>query len=600
MYNPLQDIAVKRYVNSSLDINEKKSYVFSAGAVSTRQQSLSANSVSSTQLEFTTQPASKIVLDGKFSIKADFLIDFIGTSSSGANLLSIGETDALRSFPLQSACTDISTQINGQTVSLSNPNQLLQPFLRFESLCGMDGHMSSAFSMQDTMPNYNDLLVYGAMNSPLSDYGQNSTKQPRGCSFLYDVVTNTPTAAQVRVTICEPCVLSPFLFNGNDGAGLVNIKTFTLRLTYDFRKIWSHATTNGTQITSINAVIDAQNGARFDPQLLYTEISPDQTVAQSVILRDKWYSYPYKQASFNNFQYNSSVTSGSSFTTSLNSIQQNNIPEYVLIVAQQKLSDRQTQVNPTWYASNSSDTAMRIDNIAVSVNGSASFLASATTEQLYQLSRKNGLQCSFASWKKGAGSFLLLKLGDDLPLQPGEAPGSIGTFNFQVTSITATNLSSGTINPEFLIIPIYDGVISISYDTAQLSTGILTAQTALLAPVLSHEKLGGSFFSKLKSGVGSLIRKGLPIAEMFFPPLKVARQVGQVLLGKGLQNGAGCGGMVPTGGKMYGGSIQEEEVKTEDESQPQEEEEEDEEELEIQKVKPIPKRGKNKQKVMFD
>jgi hypothetical protein len=88
---------------------------------------------------------------------------------------------------------------------------------------------------------------------------------------------------------------------------------------------------------------------------------------------------------------------------------------------------------PQAYGANDGDYYLPIHNISVQFDNFAGLLSSHTTEELYQISAHNGLEMNYNEWygkamgSNGAliqtvGGFMVLRPGQDITLQSGQAP----------------------------------------------------------------------------------------------------------------------------------------------------------------------------------
>ena len=128
---------------------------------------------------------------------------------------------------------------------------------------------------------------------------------------------------------------------------------------------------------------------------------------------------------------------------------------------------------------------LSLENLKISWNNSNALLADATKEQLFQMCSKNGLNDQYVTWNgfptinssiinnstsrartaliPGIGSVACIEFGTDIGLNPGEAPGSIGTYNLQVTmgfkNLTGGSFVAGEL--EMVLITSIPGVFTI-------------------------------------------------------------------------------------------------------------------------------------------
>jgi hypothetical protein len=553
----IDKLSLGAVVLPDVNINQPSKYVFLKGLSGGRQYlQLTANSVSSTNVSFNYSPSSNVIIGRKMWIKYSLLCTLTGTSTSGNPLINIGLSDAVRACPLQLNCSSVELQLNGTQISIANMNELLPAIMSYMSREERYQDFSSGFSMLDTMQSYNDPAVYGYARSPLANFGENSFEVPRGVSVAYTVASNTTTSASVLVTICEPLFLSPLCWGKLQKKGLALLQTINLQMTFSLSRMWSHASTlQGTQITGQSFTIASSGGASFDPILMLEVLSPDLSVPQCVPLYDSHYNYTYNQIVFNKYDQNSSVATGASFSTAINSIQYSVVPKCILIYAKQTLGTQQQLITPNWSATNSCDVFHRINSISVSINGKSNLLSEASPEQLYQIAVKNGYQGSWQQWNYFSGGVLCLQMGSDIPLETGQASGSVTNFNFQVSNINITNLSAITQYISICVVAVYDSVVSISRNTLDTTAGVLNAEQVITLPVVDAEvpngRYGSGFFGDLFSGLKTGLSKAWDIGSKLLPVGKQALALlpeVQKALGRGKAKGR-------KGKGMYGGQI---------------------------------------------
>lgn len=567
----IPDLKLVKIIEPKLNVNEKKMYTFISGLSHIRYVQYTVNSVSSSALQATITPSQNVKIDRQLKVKYDLYLQFTGTSTSGNNLLNVGLDDAVRFMPLQSSCSNIELQINGSSVSVPNPNQCVNALARFWPDEDLNKDFSKGFGMPDAygFANYTDYATYGTARNVLANYGENSSVQPRGCTALYNIVSNTPTSAVVHVEITEPIVASPALFGQREGPSFALVQNLQVNMQFNLARVWSHSTNNGTQITAITSTISQNDGASISPIILYQEITTDPANPSAVSLYEKSYNYPFQQLSFNSQDYNSSVASGASASANSGTYQYISVPSAIYIYVQQKLSDKQNAASPGYFATNSTDTFARLNSLSVALNGQANLLSEASPEQLYDISRQNGINASWASWSQHGGSVLMLRPGADLPLDPLAAPGVVTQFTLQLSNVNFTNLSDVTMNFTLCVLAILDSVITITRNTMQVTSGVLsTEQVVGLSPIGGLPSLpvyGAGFFDSFAKGFKSVLGPALAIGEQLLPPnLRPVAGIAKNLLGVGGARARSRASEAKKRSKlklkMYGGMVEDDNV----------------------------------------
>jgi hypothetical protein len=237
---------------------------------------------------------------------------------------------------------------------------------------------------------------------------------------------------------------------------------------------------------------------------------------------------------------NTSVLVPQAFNFSINSLQLNQIPDKLVFYI------RQTGSNQSY---GSPDVAFPVTGISINFNNNSGILATAQRQDLWQMSRNNGLNSSWLEFSglanlssvytstglppdvtnpnyatvravQTVGSYVVLEFGKDIQLvEDFYAPGSLGNFNLQM-NVYAENtygysIAAGQL--ECVLITMNSGVFVCERGTSSTYTGILTKQDVLEASQQAHythddvaRLVGGfDFMNMIKSGV----RKLAPMAK---------------------------------------------------------------------------------------
>lgn len=223
---------------------------------------------------------------------------------------------------------------------------------------------------------------------------------------------------------------------------------------------------------------------------------------------------------------------------------------------------------PTVYTPSSADYYLPITKISVNFDNFAGLLSSHTPQQLYNMSRANGLDMSYEQWIGSAyttsgnvplvGGFLVLKPSKDITLSTGQAPSLIGNFTFQFNcDITSPTNYTGDVN--LWVITANSGFFESQKGSSRVIKGILNEKDIIDAPLSSlstrvsiNRAVGGASFKNMLGNAISKVQEYLPIARQasnFAKPLlnslggDTGRQIAQGLSSVGL-------------GKHHRGSLQ--------------------------------------------
>ncbi len=486
-------VEVIRVDAPQISLGERKYYTAVRGPLLTSWTVFQANSRSNSSISVTCNPPTRSqIVSRRVLLSVQFTATFAGT---GNPLLQLGVNDGLRAYPL--ACV-----ISSQTMDVANTktqsqslNQYMPAILRYSNdFDSQNRNYSMTPSMFDTYQEYGQWALYGSAKNPLALDGENSVQATRG-GFPYVSVTNGNGSAVVVVQVTEPLWMSPFIFEKHSSpGGFTNVENMSYTATFgNLSQIWSHAL-GGNTISSL--IVNLDTAALF-----FESYAPDPTIPIPKSLSYSYYNIvPY--ISTQGF----SVAPGASATLVSQNIQLSGIPKRIYLYAQQQFGDR---------SFTSTDTFFQISQVTVLWN-TANYLSSAPPQNLYQIAVKNGIELSWNEWFAETGGILALNFGDDIALQPGEAPGSMGKNNLYVT-MNVTNLHpSLTVTPSLYMVAVYEGQMSIIEGTIILNQSMLTPRDVLEAVAVpgisycsSSSVYGGNFLSDAFRGIKGVANKVL-------------------------------------------------------------------------------------------
>lgn len=480
-----------------------------------------------------------------------------------------GLTDAFNCFPLQSLFTTMQMTINNASVS-TNLQDIKDLIVRMNDKRMLNRFNSMTPSMpDDAFATYN--LGVGANNNPLGSYinnGYDIDFLSRG-SWKLDSLVSTRTNADgtnpvatlistnpaqlftiaVTATFTEPFLaLSPWInTRACNDAGLVGINNISANFNVDSscKKIWNTANVavNGgatawtSYITSISLGTSAQSTGLNNMKLLFNFLSlqPEQYAKISTRNIVPFLDYPRfisPSTSQNTLTPAGTATATSQLTSQ--SLQLSQVPDLILIaaripIAQQGLGTGTPNFNAGSFLS--------INNISVNFNNASGLLASATQQDLFQMSVANGsnqnwlefsgfanenpVQADFATnlgfptTLGTTGSLLVLNPVSQFSLPSYLSASSLGQYQFQF-NLTVTNQYPISVTPEIVVVLVNSGVFATVQGTSTISTGILTKDLVLKTkeenPVphldtKEYERLvGGKLINRGMSNVLRMVR----------------------------------------------------------------------------------------------
>jgi hypothetical protein len=442
----------------------------------------------------------------------------------------------LRQFPLTSVIETFQVTINNLGLA-QNIGDYVHALMRYNyNKNKQDRNYSETASMADQ---YQDLASWqnvnfgGSARNPLAAYGEQYF-QNRGA-----ILPNTisPDGKTLTYTIMEPLILiSPFIWDTDDEnhMGFANVNTMDFNITFksDLSRMFSVVSPSldvpvpgAPAVTSINVSFQSPLPS---PEIHFLYISPSDIMSIPRSLM-----YPYCSL----VRYptgGSNVANGATSNIISNNIQFDQIPKRVYIFLRQRNSDQ---------TFNSSDCFASILNLNVTFNNNSGLLSSMDQFDLYQISRRNGIDMSWEQFSNFCGSVIALDFGSDIALSPVEAPGLSGNYNFVVNILykNTSNNAAGSINYDLYIVTCNEGTFEIRQGQVVPQTGVLSKEAILGSsdlPQLDYDEIkmqGGSVFGKLKSFVKTAARGaktvgqlGQKFAPQFAPEFAALEQLGKL------------------------------------------------------------------------
>lgn len=387
-------------------------------------------SFSPTSITLSTPPPSpNVITDRVIYLELPMEIEFTGSPANTQNVIDLaGGLDAFRAMPISQLLQNINLTINGQTISQNTSVYL--PYLMNYMMDNKlpQGYYSGSPAMPDTYNTYRADVVNHTGNSPFNDYKNSVYYQcPRNAADI-TVVSNSPTAAVIQVTLYEPIILSPLLFGGENASGLVGVSQMDWNLTFynQIQRIWSHSIAVAPAVNQIlSATIKFGYGGLVPAfHFKYLTLSDIDSIPPAV-------TYDYNKMYYYVTESNSDLASGASSQIYSLTVQPNAIPRRLYIFVRErdgaKYNNPGPLLNSTTYGVTRPDTAAFITNISVIWNNRSGILSSASAWDLYRISVDNGCSLNWNQWKNQVGSFVCLEFGKDIPLNSAlEAPGLQG------------------------------------------------------------------------------------------------------------------------------------------------------------------------------
>jgi hypothetical protein len=498
------------------DITSELTYGVQTSASNVTAQSFAANSNSSSSVSWNINvPSEQIVVDRHVTMSATINIQLAGPAPTAVGgvyppFLSYGVNSAFQSFPLNKLFSTSQVTINNAQIQ-TNTQDIIDMILL---MCD-DKELSEANSSTITMPD-KTYLIYppgGTNNSPLNAYngsGGGSTNYApltRG-AFLTSITvaqfdnTNTYVSASLiaaaatnkfvvwlSITVCEPLLGLPcFTYSESDyqNQGLVGVNTMSFIFNLNnLSRVFSTAQTGITisaQSTppAAAAGMAAPQSILTNPYLNFIFLSTQSTQivpSKNVIPLLQFPRYLSQPST-------TQLAAGASTTVNSPNYALNQLPDQLWIAVRIPMSQQTIQNSAGFFT---------ITKISVNLANQSGLLASFTPYQLYDLSRKAGINLNWTEWSGQAistagttnlitttptiGSVLVIPI-DQLSLPPYLAAGSIGQYNLQF-QLTIQSYYAADQNYEIVLCTVNSGIMVTQTGSSQIFSGMLTKEMVL-------------------------------------------------------------------------------------------------------------------------
>lgn len=552
-------------VDPRIDVNRKVKWVLGHGSPMVSYNQFNSNNNSNTLQQIVpTITSVNSIIDRDVEFAGDIKVIVAGTSTGSNNILNFGNGDALRKNPFQRNVSAMNLKINGNTQSIT-PSAYINNIAWYESDKLEFTKGSVCPSYRDRYAEYNQYLTYGSVKNALGDYGDADTSILRGAYKPYSIDYNVSTGASVNFKIQEPLQISPLKFGLYADKGFVGVDTFEIDLQFSANQqmILSHQTGAG----ALSTITSASWSFNSAPNLVMTQRDANNLVAPINPSKTYYYELLYpviSQTSVGN------VAANATFNVNSAVVQLTSIPRSVLIMA--KEINAQAAGSVLGESIISTDTCAYMTQLNIQWMNTQNMFSSATPQDLYRVAVKNNYAGSWLDWSVFNGSPLLLHYGEDIYLNPGEAPSLKGKYQLQLNSSSFTSLyPTRTVNFQLYLVNFYEGLMAITRGSASTNTSVLDQIDVLNSQdlpmvdknsLMSESNLGGSFFDTIKSFFSSTlpaaVKKGYELTTEYAPKVlhaaesalpyvqqaeRLASEYGKLRKGKGLEIGGDGGRM---------------------------------------------------------
>lgn len=497
------------YIDSEIDWQDHNNErVYKVNASSVQYEKNQTNNYGTSSINFNINtPGDHVLVNRTIELTVPTTIAFTrGNTSTGASLL-VANRAAFRSAALDRCISDVAFKLNSCPITV--PANYGRNMAEYQIHANENWRNSNQLSAQDQGWNYSDFV--GMVNSPLNQYADSESYQlgnsvKRGAHPLTATTGLNNTNGNANATISadlKTCIEVPGLigYGHEKDLGLANINNISLNMNIDLsaKNLFSidGNTTSQSQITASASI----SGTPY--------VSVKYSLPQQPCDKDMVYHIEEFQ-SFENT--GSSMVNGATADVTSNTISVDQVPKKLVLFVTRGDTER------TLFTS---DAFLQANQVRISFNNEQSLLASATPQDLYFMSQKNGLQDSLTQflgtsvqgWQTipSIGSFIVLEFGSDI--NTGNlVVGQPGRLNLKA-DVNVTNQSGVTIaSPTLHMLVVYDRDLHISKDGQVTieSSPDLYEQQARGGKLVKVQQLqihrGAGFFDFLK-GVNNWLKK---------------------------------------------------------------------------------------------
>jgi len=608
-------------------IQRRPAYAVQKGALSVTNAPF--NSIAQTTSQHTYNiyvPSENVFVDRAITWSSTCTLAVTITNGAilpaGTPLFVPGRDFSLAAFPLNSLCSTMSATIN-DTTAVVNTQDVLYQVLRLADQ-KRNRLQRTCPTMLDKYKSYND--AFQTINNPIGAYDAQPTydEAPNGAfqglwfvdntgetlagtgavpqavavpalSGAYNAINGIPVSNgaaagpyifNVQWRSTEKLVLSPFVFADEHEYdtglfGINNIQLIMNLVSNPARTIRS-TTRGGATITNIayasgSGTLQPFQNSRINVQFLTPSLDVPLPPKSCV---------PYME--FPRYLSQSqTILAGKTAQIQSQTITLPQIPDLLVIFARKQDAYGFTEADfllPV--ASGVGDGITNVPSndvspLSVNFDNFSGLLSSVTTQQLYEMSVRNGLEMDWDTWSGrahtgslgyGAGTSqviqgqriplvggpLVLKPGQDITLQSGQAPSLVGNFTLQF-NLSVTNPDPlNPVNAQLVVITINSGFFESIRGSSRIIKGVLSEQDIISAPLAPmgspqlERMVGGFSFSSLAnvlSKAKSVYERTKPVISAIKGALpeegmagKVRGALGAVGYGAGASGGAMSGG----------------------------------------------------------
>lgn len=483
--NPLK---VRKVLDPRLEIDTQKEYTALKGALVNSWTQFPATNVNNSSFQITANPPNRDIAISRLVFKKvvfNWVITGVN-NSVGGTLLNDGYV-APRAMPLTCVTQSEQITINNDTITQAPLQQYMRALLRYRNdYENRWGQFSLAPSMLDQHQDYANGV--GGNRNPLGSYDDNPYEQTRGSyvGFTIDPQAPNNTLATGTLTTYEPILLSPLVFGNKSNyfSALAGIQNMSYNATLgNLSRILSVVQGQG-----VGNVLDEPVVNVGSADLFFNYLTPDPVMPIPRNMESSYFSivsYPTRTSA--------PIAPGGQVQITLQSVQVTSIPKRIYIFAKRDDSEENAFTTDTYLSLNPD-----ANPLSLTWNNNQ-FLSQASTQDLYNIAVKNGVNSSYTQWTNQVGSVLALDFGTDIGLMSNQCAGVIGNYQLGLRA-NFVNKSNDTFAPTLYCVVVYEGVFNVNDGACSHMIGVLSPNDVLnaeIAPtgsyVESQDVYGGRF-----------------------------------------------------------------------------------------------------------
>jgi hypothetical protein len=496
-----------------VNINDKMvqgQYAIVKGGSILTMYNYTSNSSSNAGINWSPNPpGTETIMSRLVSMDVQVTLDFAGDGTLGGTEAMIqSNLDAPRAFPLESIIKNFIVTVNGFDINV-NSSQIVHPFSRYYlNIKRLNEGVTP--NMLDVFQKYSD--GDGNNRNPLAWF-DNSSQNPRGSYYDYDITNNTNTAATVVLHLKTYLMVAPFEWLSaadNDFPGLCKLDTLDFNVSFipNLSRVWSRSEAHPVPVTSVDVTI----GENSILNVLW--ITPREEIKEK-IRRMPELKYPfYRTVRYDTRNaVNDTVAPNTAVTLTSATLNLSSIPRAIYVY----MIENESAYTAAVASMTTPDVYFAPDNITITWNNEANVLNTFRPQQLYDLCVKNNLSnTTYTEFRGLTNEFNQLALdedtpvgkiglcsapvriipSEDFPLNADEASGSQGKWNLQVQMTAYNRNQTRSISPQLCVLVVYEGYLSIANARCFGYEGPLSPRDVLLTPVdesISWHDLNANF-----------------------------------------------------------------------------------------------------------